>query len=178
MTLLAGGDSFVWGSELSDHKHGGPLGYSNSTFAALLSNNDYICTAYPGIGNVEIVTRVLRQINQNHRVLVCWTWPSRDGKLDSDAEIINLQHYLNVNRIPYMFTCADNCVVTRNPKIDYTKWFMFPPGKGPAKTGDARGFYQWAVEEGYECGSDHHPLEQAHADAAALMRFQFLQLCA
>ena len=55
-TVLAGGDSFVWGSELSDHKHGGPNGYSHKTFPALLADS-YLCAAYPGIGNREIAHR-------------------------------------------------------------------------------------------------------------------------
>jgi hypothetical protein len=178
LTLLAGGDSFIWGSELADYKHCGKYGYSLSTFATLLSNNDYICTAYPGIGNVEILNRIIRNIQSNYTVLVCWTWPTRDNKIDSDSEILNLQHYLYVNRIPYMFTCVDNCIITQNPKIDYTKWFMFPPGDSSLKykTNQPRGFYQWAIEEGYPCGADGHPLEQAHIDAAKLMQFHFLRL--
>ena len=58
MTIVAGGDSFVWGSELADSPHGGPDGYSRNTFAALLSEN-YICAAYPGNGNDAIARNTI-----------------------------------------------------------------------------------------------------------------------
>ena len=176
MTLLAGGDSFIWGSELADYKHCGKDGYSLSTFAALLSNSNYICAAYPGIGNIEIVDRVKKKIQKNHKAIICWTWPSRDNKIDSDDEILNLQEYFQINSIPYMFTCVDNCIITSNPNIDYNKWFMFPAGEEPHKTNNPRGFYQWAVEESYPQGLNGHPLEQALIDAAKLMNFSFLRL--
>jgi hypothetical protein len=172
-TVLAGGDSFVWGSELADSPHGGPEGYSKSTFPALLATN-YICAAYPGIGNFEINRRVrsyLNWIKNDVFVIVCWTWPSRDGFLDSDNAIENLQEYLEYHKFRYMFTCADNCVVTG--KLDYSNWFMFPPA--PATT-EPRGFYQWARENKYLCGPENHPLEQAHRDAVTLIRDKFDEL--
>ena len=71
-TVLAGGDSFVWGSELSDHKHGGPFGYSKKTFPALLADN-YLCAAYPGIGNKDIALRVQEMLvwSKPDIVIVC-----------------------------------------------------------------------------------------------------------
>jgi hypothetical protein len=53
---------------------------------------------------------------------------------------------------------------------------MFPSGKGPDQTESPRGFYQWAVENKYDCGKENHPLEQAHQDAANLMKEQFNEL--
>lgn len=176
MTLLAGGCSFVWGSELADHKHGGRLGHSNSTFAALLAKGSYTCAAYPGIGNKDIADRILEYYRHGDIVLICWSWPTRDGTIDSDDVIIQMQKWLEYRQAKYMFTCADNCIITGNPKVNYSKWFLFPPGVGSAKTETPRGFYQWAVEEEYQCGPESHPLEQAHFDAANLMQFQFLQL--
>lgn len=175
ITVLAGGDSFIWGSELSDHKHGGPDGYSKQTFPALLADN-YLCAAYPGIGNKEIAARV-REILVWARVdivIVCWTWPGRDNELDSDRHIEGLQDHLEYYHIPYIFTCADNCVITGD--LDYENWFMFPPGTGADQTESPRGFYQWAVENKYACGTQHHPLGQAHQDAANLMKEQFNEL--
>ena len=58
MILVAGGDSMIWGSELADSPNGGPTGYSRNTFAALLAGDNYICAAYPGISNKEIVNRI------------------------------------------------------------------------------------------------------------------------
>ena len=174
-TILAGGDSFIWGSELVDHRHGGPDGYSRSTFPALLSKQ-YLCAAYPGIGNIEIASRVREMLvwGKVDLVLVCWTWPGRDKSLDSDFCIKNLQDHLEHYRIPYIFTCADNCIVTGN--LDYSKWFFFPPGQGANQTITPRGFYQWAVENKYVCGAEGHPLEQAHVDAANLIKEKFNEL--
>jgi hypothetical protein len=75
-----------------------------------------------------------------------------------------------------MFTCADNCVVTG--KLNYDNWFFFPgaPAEESYNTHEPRGFYQWAVENKYKCGSQQHPLEEAHQHAANLMREKFNEL--
>jgi hypothetical protein len=82
MKLIAGGDSFVWGSELKDHKHGGPGGHSMSTFPALLATEyglDYECVALPGSGNDSIARRVMEACydQTDILVLVSWTWTAR-----------------------------------------------------------------------------------------------------
>lgn len=171
MIIVAGGDSFVWGSELQDSPNGKI--YSRSTFTALLADTNYVCAAYPGNSNSQIVTAVKRACEQlvDVGVIVCWTWPSRDNKTDSDAEITELAKYLEFHNIPYLFTCADNCVVTG--KLDYSKWYMFPPATEEWNTMSPRGFYQWAIENKYTVGPDNHPLEQAHADAAELIKDKF-----
>jgi len=175
ITVLAGGDSFIWGSELLDHKHGGINGHSQSVFPALLADN-YICAAYPGIGNKEIAQRVKEAVDHDQPsvVIVCWTWPSRDNVLNSDDVIESLQDYLEYNHLPFIFTCADNCVVTGN--LNYKNWFMFPPGQVVGQTESPRGFYQWAVENKYSCGPQCHPLERAHQDAADLLKGKFYEL--
>lgn len=174
-TVLAGGDSFIWGSELSDHRHGGPDGYSHLTFPALLADK-YLCAAYPGIGNREIALRVRNFLTWSKPdiVIVCWTWPSRDFTLDSDFHIQNLEEHLLYWQIPYLFTCADNCIIT--DQLDYKNWFMFPAGSGPDQTESPRGFYQWAIENKYKCGQENHPLEEAHRIAADLMQGKFNEL--
>jgi hypothetical protein len=185
--LVAGGDSHVWGSELKDSPHGGINGYSRNTFPALLYDN-YSCVAYPGIGNKEIAQRVINacdhniHCNSHNIVIVCWSWPGRDNQVDSDNHILKLQDYLIANQIPYMFTCVDNCIITENDQIDYSKWFMFPPGKTDRfgnevdETITSRGFYQWAIENKYSIGADGHPLEDAHKDAAELIKEKFNEL--
>jgi hypothetical protein len=103
-------------------------------------------------------------------------------------EIVYLQNYLVLNSIPFMFTCADNSIFqnyTVNNRdsiiaslyhqIDLSCWFWFPEGKGNNQTESPRGFYQWAVENKYPIGTTH-PLEQAHADAAKLMKDKFDEL--
>lgn len=177
-TVLAGGDSFVWGSELADSPHGGPNGILRIPFLRCFLTN-YICAAYPGAGNFEINRNVRSYLNWMKNdvfVIVSWTWPSRDGHLHSDDSILSLQQYLEFNKFRYMFTCADNCVVTHNPKINWDNWFFFPPGDPPHQTSTPRGFYQWARENKYKCGPENHPLEEAHRDAAKLMQDKFYEL--
>lgn len=182
MIIVAGGDSFVWGSELDDSPHGGPNGFSRKTFASLLAGKNYICCAYPGNSNKDILDSTIsccELIGDKFGVIVSWTWPSRDDKLDSDDEIVQLQDYLKDKNIPYLFTCADNCVITNNPKIDYTKWFLFPvlPSSGWHSNENPRGFYQWALENKYQLAEkDKHPLDDAHRDAANLMKDKFDEL--
>ena len=176
-TVLAGGDSFIWGSELADSPHGGDDGYSRNTFPALLSLGPYICAAYPGIGNKEIAQRVknyLTWMNNSVFVLVCWTWATRDNETDSDCHITLLEEYLKYHQYKYLFTCADNCIITG--KLDYSNWYFFPPGTKPQDTPAPRGFYQWAVENKYDCGRQHHPLESAHHEASILMQDKFNEL--
>ena len=177
-TVVAGGDSFIWGSELADSPHGGDNGYSRRTFPALLATN-YICAAYPGISNQEINRRMrsyLNWISNDAFVIVCWTWPTRDNQIDSDRDIISLQEYLEFHQYQYLFTCADNCIITG--QLDYSNWFFFPPAPKEEfyNTQTPRGFYQWAVENKYKCGPEKHPLEQAHQDAANLMQGKFNEL--
>ena len=94
-------------------------------------------------------------------------------------EIVYLQNYLTIKNIPFMFTCADTrwtitetynsndkTIKSLRNQIDFTKWFFFP---------DNKGFYQWAVDNKYPIG-DTHPLEQAHKDAAELMKDKFYEL--
>jgi hypothetical protein len=82
MILIAAGDSFVWGSELADSPHGGPDGYSRSTFPALLAKEhgmEYVCAAYPGNANNAISRMAIDTIQKypDAFLLVTWTYPQR-----------------------------------------------------------------------------------------------------
>jgi hypothetical protein len=103
-------------------------------------------------------------------------------------EIVYLQNYLIVNNIPYLFTCADNSIFNshtlNNPddtiqslynQINFDNWYFFPAGVGTNQTETPRGFYQWAVENKYKVGVTH-PLEDAHKDAAELIKEKFNEL--
>jgi hypothetical protein len=103
-------------------------------------------------------------------------------------EIVYLQNYLKLNGIPYMFTCADNRIlqnytIEQNDtvikslvmQLDMSRWFWFPAGTESHETCEARGFYQWAIENKYPVGTTH-PLEPAHAAAAELMKDKFNEL--
>jgi hypothetical protein len=71
MIIVAGGDSFVYGSELAN---------PTNTFTALLSSgHDYQCVAWPGYANDSIARTVIAKCEQQHKcgVIVSWTFPGR-----------------------------------------------------------------------------------------------------
>jgi hypothetical protein len=97
----------------------------------------------------------------------------------SMKEIVLLQNYLKLKNIPYMFSVADNCLLNNFTidskdvslhslygQIDHDNFFKFPKEKG---------FYQWAMENKYPVGATH-PLEEAHIDAAKLIKDKFNEL--
>lgn len=181
MITVAGGDSMVWGSELADSPHGGPNGYSKKTWPALLAPNEYICAAYPGYSNFEIannLTSTIKNLITIPFVIACWTWPSRDNIYTSNRVIQEFEHYCKSREIPYLFTCVDNCLfeVVDSSKLDMANWYLFPPAEEEYNTQTPRGFYQWAVENKYSIGQEYHPLEDAHRDAAKLIRSKFNEL--
>jgi hypothetical protein len=96
---------------------------------------------------------------------------------------------LVLKQIPFLFTCADNSIFNNHTvdnadgviasllkQLDHDRWFWFPAGTGSNQTKTPRGFYQWAVENKYKCGIQQHPLEQAHSDAADLIKGKFNEL--
>jgi len=179
ITLIAGGDSMIWGSELTDSPHGGYTGYSRNTFTAILAKENYVCAAYPGISNHEIAQRAIEEFHKSSTkaVIVCWTWPTRDTIYTSPRVILEFQRYCEYHNVPYLFTCVDNCLIELlDPKTNMENWYMFPAGVEPYHTQQPRGFYQWAVENKYSIGVDGHPLEDAHRDAAELLRSRFNEL--
>ena len=104
-------------------------------------------------------------------------------------EILLLQGYLKSKGIPYIFAAANNIFYTNTimaptdiyvknlyDQIDQNNWYYFPPGKQANETTTPRGFYQWALENKYTIGSGGHPLEQAHSDAAELIKEKFNEL--
>lgn len=179
MIIVAAGDSMIWGSELADSPHGGADGYSRNTFTALLAGNNYICAAYPGISNYEIAQRAREELHQrpSKAVVVCWTWPTRDTIYTSPRVILDFQRYCENHSVPYLFTCVDNCLLELlDSRTNMDNWYLFPEGTDPGDTLTPRGFYQWAVENKYSIGPDGHPLEQAHRDAADLIKEKFDEL--
>lgn len=99
--------------------------------------------------------------------------------------IVILQTYLKHNNIPYLFTAADNIVFAyqTDPQliyywdmVDFDNWFMFPEANESWNTQSPRGFYQWAIENKYPIGPFQHPLEEAHQDAAKLIKEKFNEL--
>lgn len=78
--LLAGGDSFTYGSELPDCTN---TVFSNMSWSALIAKRkqlDYNCIAKPGSGNASIMRRVIESVESTDNiglVAVMWTWPGR-----------------------------------------------------------------------------------------------------
>jgi hypothetical protein len=78
INVIAGGDSFIWGSELADCDKQ----CSKNTFAALLAKDcNYECVAWPSFGNDSIARTVITKCESIQRkniiVIVNWTFPSR-----------------------------------------------------------------------------------------------------
>lgn len=73
MITVAGGDSFIFGSELQSQ--------ANTFFALVSKKYQYCCTAWPGIGNDGISRRVIETVetlgNEKIIVVVNWTFPGR-----------------------------------------------------------------------------------------------------
>ena len=88
MKIIAGGDSFVFGTELQDQVGGV---YSKKTFPALLAgNNTYVCVAWPGYANDSIARTVINCCENNKQddifVIVSWTFPGRyEFRFDYDT---------------------------------------------------------------------------------------------
>lgn len=102
-------------------------------------------------------------------------------------EIVFMQNYLKVNNIPYIFSTADcsifnqvdnkdRWVLDLHNQIDWDSWYLFPAGTEANESVTPRGFYQWAVENKYNMGINYHPLEDAHKDAAILIKDKFNEL--
>lgn len=85
MLVLAAGDSFVYGSELTDCCDNHAIhvyGHSNSTFPALLAeSHEYNCIAWPGYGNDSIARTTIEYCENNKDkeliAIVTWTFPGR-----------------------------------------------------------------------------------------------------
>jgi len=87
------------------------------------------------------------------------------------SNIVNLQNYLKLNDIPYLFLSVDQsieeckywCSKDSNKRllnqIDLSNWFWFPGNLG---------FYTWSLENKFPFGTTH-PLEPAHSEAAELI---------
>ena len=83
MILVAGGDRFIWGSELADCPNGGPNGYSRNTYTALLarqSGASYKCAAFPGNSNDAITRMTMLECNNHFEkvgAIVSWSFMPR-----------------------------------------------------------------------------------------------------
>ena len=108
--------------------------------------------------------------NQYHEAYLSW------------KSIIWLQNILEKKKIKYMFTLADNTLFYNEfdplnqvdpllnamyNEIDFSQWFVFGERQ--------MGFNQWALLNDYPRGTTH-PLDEAHRDAAKLMKDKFFEI--
>jgi hypothetical protein len=98
---------------------------------------------------------------------------------DSLREIIMLQQYLQLKKIPYIFSMVDEAllnsykylindinIITLYNQIDFERWVTFPNNQG---------FYTWARDSKYPFATTH-PLEPAHVDAAKYIKENYHEL--
>jgi hypothetical protein len=101
MTIVVGGDSFIWGSELADSAipfnnetlEPAQQVISQSTFTALMAKDmgqKYECVAYPGYANSAIRRTVMNACEQTKDislVVVCWSFSGRyEFRFNYDTE--------------------------------------------------------------------------------------------
>jgi len=91
MKLKSFGCSFVFGTDLADANDGATqllIQPSNSTWPARVAQHlgyDYECFAWAGLGNLQILERVLSQANTEPALFVVnWTWIDRFDHVQDD----------------------------------------------------------------------------------------------
>jgi hypothetical protein len=111
MKLKSFGCSFIYGSDLSDDKSKDSSALpSQLTWPALLAKNlncPYRCYAWPGVGNLYILEKILTQasIDQNAIFVIGWTWIDR-----------------------FDYTTSENAGSHRDSKTDSDWWNTIVPG--------------------------------------------------
>ena len=219
--LAAFGDSFIFGSELSDcDPH--HLYDSHFTWPRLVSKEldiDYMCLASPGIGNQQIADDVARIIaSRGNSVIysINWTWidrfdyigdyPGRSygndvwttvspGNNNTTSEFyykhIHSELLDKIRSIGYVYQIISllkehNCLfhmtymddllldqtyhTTSSTKLLQDKISPF------LKDYQGLNFLEWAKKNKYPIGSQLHPLEQAHQEAAKYWLSLYTQL--
>jgi hypothetical protein len=91
MKLKSFGCSFVFGTDLADANDGGTqllIQPSNHTWPARIAQHlglDYECFAWAALGNLQILERVLSQVNTEPAVFVVnWSWIDRFDYVQDD----------------------------------------------------------------------------------------------
>ena len=88
MILKSFGCSFIYGSDLIDDRNGKNIELANShTWPTLLANflgHRHECYARPGSGNLQILERLLEQINKGVPAVyvISWSWIDRFDYID------------------------------------------------------------------------------------------------
>ena len=130
--LIAGGDSFTWGSELADVSDANNSNqFSNHSWSALLAQHldmGYACTALPGASNGSIARRVMRgceNTRSQHDVFVAvmWTFANRfEFRFNQDTgerdtpwySITPWTHESNIDRIRNSFANVNDAILNHH----------------------------------------------------------------
>lgn len=119
-TVLAVGDSFIFGNELNDWVSN-PREHSEYTFTALLAkkyNFNYKCGARPGISNDAIMRLTIsnaESLKNNFICIVAWTFPPR----------FEFPFNFDIDSPDSPFTCISVWPDTNRPMVqDFAKFFV------------------------------------------------------
>lgn len=200
MKLTSHGCSFIYGSELPSPALSWP------SLVARHIGYDYLCTAWPGIGNLQIMESILLHADKGDLCVVNWTWIDRFDYVDIQDEswqtlrpsvdddragfyyrnlhgqyrdiLTNLSYistaisFLLDKQIPFLMTYMDNLLYeTVDPRwhTPNAVWYLQQKTRPYLRDFEGKNFLDWSRSQGFEISEFLHPLEPAHAAAAALM---------
>jgi hypothetical protein len=156
--LKSFGCSFVYGDDLRDtFKYPAPL-WSTYTWPALLSRHlklRYVCHAYPGAGNLQILDSLLKEVDDPEPAVyvISWTWIDRFDYTDpastkwctirpTDTDSASQHYYRQLHSqyrdklttltyisaaISALLACGHKFIMTyQDPLIFETKWHASP----------------------------------------------------
>lgn len=136
------------------------------------------------IGDKKLISSIRQQVvDLNAEKFVDEFWKHQGNFIHPQAyifynQVFTMQEFLKSRNIPYLFLNISNdfninlefCpeeVKVLHDAIDWSHWFFFS---------DNLGFFEWAKHNNYNIGEWGHPLEEAHADAARLIKPKFKEL--
>ena len=110
MKLKSFGCSFVFGTDLADANDGATqllIQPSNHTWPARIAQHldlNYECFAWAGLGNLQILERVLSQANTEPAVFVVnWTWIDRFDYVQDDNSWTNIRPTCTTPQADYYY---------------------------------------------------------------------------
>ena len=227
MILGAFGDSFLFGSDLSDcvdyydkkyNINFRPNYPSNLTYTAITARNlkaEYLCTAYPGIGNTIIyddVCRIISSYGNKVFYYINWTYsdrfdyinkdnnqwntvrPSLDNpeldkffykhlhceltdKLSTLTYMSNTISILEENNCKFCMSTMDNLIFDSEWHCPASVRLLQQKVKPYIFDFDGFDFLSWAKINNYPISEKNHPLEEAHKNAAILLKQQIEKIC-
>ena len=110
MKLKSFGCSFVFGTDLADANDGGTqllIQPSNNTWPARIAQHlgyDYECFAWAALGNLQILERVLNQVNTEPALFVVnWSWIDRFDYVQADNNWTNIRPTCTTQQADYYY---------------------------------------------------------------------------